>query len=126
MVKMQTGHGSPVTLYDSTDTESGTAANPLKTTTSATPSTTLTTSQITVSATAVLILAANTARLGATVANQNTATVYIGQTSGVTATTGLPVPVGSAYNVDVPLYTGAIYGILASGTGQLVAAAELT
>lgn len=29
MVKIQRGHGSPVTLYDTTDTEIGTAANPL-------------------------------------------------------------------------------------------------
>lgn len=29
MVKLQTGHGSPVTLYDTTDTEVGSAANPI-------------------------------------------------------------------------------------------------
>lgn len=132
MVKMYpaTGHGSPVTLYDSTDTEIGTAAKPIQvagtTTENAPAAITLTTAQITISSTAVLLLAANPSRLGATIGVFNASTVYVGQTSGVTSANGVPVPQGSAFNVDFPNYTGALYGILASGTGQLVATAELT
>lgn len=129
--KIQAGHGSPVTLYNSSDTELGTATDPINVegslTISPIASTTLTTSQVTISATAVLILALNASRLGATVVNPaGAANLIIGQTSGVTATTGLIIPPGGAYNIDEPLYTGALYGILASGTGQLVSTAELT
>lgn len=130
MVAMQRGHGAPTTLYDSTDTEIGTAAKPLQVagtvTEAAAAATTLTTNQLTISSTAVLLLAANTARLGASIGVFNSSTVYVGQTSGVTSANGIPVPQGSSYNVDFPNYTGALYGILASGTGQLVATAELT
>lgn len=99
-------------------------------TTTITPvkSTTLTATQVTVPATTngILILAANTARLGATISNPGAVTVYIQQgTTGVTTSNGFGIPPGSSYNIDEPLYTGAIYGIVATST-QVVTVVELT
>lgn len=91
-------------------------------------STVLTSSQVTVPATAngILILASNTARLGATIVNNSSQTIYISQQpTGLTSSNGLGIPAGSAYNIDEPLYTGAIYGIVASTTG-LATVVELT
>lgn len=125
MVKMQTGHGSPVTLYDSTDTEIGGAASPLKVSSVPTASTTVTTAQTTVSATAVLLLPLDTTRLGGSISNAaGTVTLWIGGV-GVTAATGFGVPAGSAYNIDVPNITAAIYGIVSS-TAPLISTIALT
>lgn len=90
-------------------------------------STTLTATQVTVPATTngILILAANTSRLGATISNPGAVTVYIQQgATGVTSSNGFGIPPGSSYNIDSPLYTGAIYGIVATGT-QVVTVVEL-
>lgn len=118
MVQMQVGHGTPVTIYDSSDQELGTTVNPINvegTVTEAAPAATaLTTAQVTVSATEVLLLPLDTARLGATLANNSGITIYLGPT-GVSATNGLIVPTGGSYNIDFPNYTGAVYGLAASG-----------
>lgn len=90
---------------------------------------TLTATQVTVPATAngILILAANTSRKGATISNPSaTVTVYIQQAAtGVTISNGFGIPPGASYNIDAPLYTGAIYGIVSTGT-QVVTVVELT
>lgn len=133
MVNMQTGHGSPVTIYDTTDQAIGISGSPLVTsisgsiTTSPLVSTTLTPSQVTVPATAngILLLAANAARDGATISNPSSVTVYIGSAAtGLTTSNGFGIPPGSAYNIDSPLYLGAIYGIVATAT-QVVTVVEL-
>ena len=126
MVKIQTGHGSPGTLYESTDTEVGSVAKPLVVSSEGATSTTATTSQTTVSATAVLILAANTARLGASIENPaGPNIIYWGGANTVTTATGFPIPAGAAYNIDIPNYTGAVWAIT-TGSGQLSAVIELT
>lgn len=118
MVAMQKGHGVPTTLYDSNDVEIGTADNPVNvegTVTEAAPAATaFTTAQVTVSATEVLLLPVDAARLGATLANNSGITVYLGPT-GVSAINSLILPSGGSYNIDFPNYTGAIYGLAASG-----------
>lgn len=91
-------------------------------------STTLTPTQVTVPATTngILVLAANTSRLGATISNGSSVTVYIGSAAtGLTTGNGFAIPSGSSYNIDSPLYTGAIYGIIAAST-QVVTIVELT
>lgn len=91
-------------------------------------SATLTATQVTVPATTngILILAANTARLGATISNPGSVSVYIQQgATGVTTSNGFAILPGSAYNIDEPLYTGAIYGIVTTST-QVVTVVELT
>lgn len=130
MVAMQTGHGSPVSLYNQLDQMIGVSGTPLVIAGTVTEvpvaSGTATTAQTTVSATAVLILAANASRLGASIENQaGPNTIYWGQANTVTTATGFPIPPGSAYNIDVPLYLGAVYAIT-TGTGQLSATVELT
>lgn len=91
-------------------------------------SATLTPSQVTVPATAngILILAANANRKGATISNPGPLTVYVQQGStGVTISNGFGIPSGDSYNIDEPLYLGAIYGIISTGT-QVVTVVELT
>ena len=101
----------------------------LRVVTGALKSTTMTATQVTVPATTngILILAANANRLGATISNPGAATVYIQQAAtGVTTSNGFGIPGGSSYNIDtLPLYTGAIYGIIAAST-QVVTVVELT
>lgn len=89
---------------------------------------TLTATQVTVPATAngILILASNASRKGATISNPGSVSVYIQQgATGVTTSNGFAIPPGGAYNIDSPLYTGAIYGIVATST-QVVTVVELT
>lgn len=120
MVQMQLGHGSPVTIYDSSDQELGTTVNPLNVegtvTESAPTSTTIATAGITLSATEVLILPVAASRLGASIENPgtNSIVVYIGAT-GVTAANGFDLAPGAAYNIDFPNCTAAFYGLAASG-----------
>lgn len=120
MVAMPRGHGSPSTLFDSTDTEIGTTANPLKVagtvTESAPVSTIIATAGITLSATEVIILPVDATRMGASIENPgtNTIVVYLGPT-GVTALNGFDLAPGAAFNIDFPNCTAAIYGLAASG-----------
>lgn len=91
-------------------------------------STTATNTQVTVPATAngILILAANSVRLGAIVANPGAVPVYWQEAAtGLTTTNGGIIPAGGALVIDGPLYTGAIYGIVATST-QVVSATEFT
>lgn len=91
-------------------------------------SATMTATQVTVPSTAngIVILAANSSRKGATISNPGSVPVYIQQGStGVTTSNGFAVPAGSSYNIDSPLYTGAIYGIVGTGS-QVVTVVELT
>lgn len=92
-------------------------------------STTVTTTQVSVPSTAngILILAANTARLGALITNPSTVTVYWSQqSSGLTISNGTALPAGQTLSIDQsPLYTGAIYGIVAASS-QTVTTAEFT
>jgi len=91
-------------------------------------STTMTCTQVTVPATAngILILAANSSRKGATISNPGSVPVYVQQGStGVTTSNGFGIPAGSSFNIDEPLYTGAIYGIISTST-SVVTVLELT
>lgn len=91
-------------------------------------STVLTPTQVTVPATAngILVLAANANRLGAIITNSGSASVfYSSAATGLTITNGGELRAGSALNIDEPLYTGAIYGIVATGT-QVVTVVEFT
>lgn len=89
-------------------------------------STGLTTSQASVGVTSAPLLAANPARTGASFVNVGPNYLFIGKTAGVTATTGFPIPPNTAFNIDIPLYTGAIFGICASGSSALVGIEEMS
>ena len=89
-------------------------------------STTMTPNQVAMTASAAQILAANTNREGASIINVGASTIYLGQTSGVTATTGFPLPPNTAYNIDIPLYTGAVFGICAATLTSTAGVVELT
>lgn len=91
-------------------------------------SATATATQVTVPATAngILILAANANRKGAIISNPSTVTVYVQQAAtGVTTSNGFGIPPGSSLSIDEPLYTGSIYGIVATST-QVVTVVEFT
>lgn len=89
-----------------------------------------TTSQVNSSATAVTVLAANTARVGATIVNDSTAILYLILSSTTPTSAVYTVPlaakatVGSYYEVPFG-YTGIIKGIWASANGTAVVT-ELT
>lgn len=111
------------------------AANPLPVTGAgaggATPvegvtSTGFTTLQAGATQASTTLLAPNPLRTGASIVNLGPATVYIGKTSGVTATGGYPVPPNTAFNIDIPLYTGAIFGICATGLTATVGVEEMS
>jgi hypothetical protein len=123
------GAGTAGTANTGVQTVQGIAGmTPILATITPVASTTMTATQVTVPATAngILILASNANRKGATISNPSSVTVYIQQGStGVTTSNGFGIPAGSSYNIDVPLYTGAIYGIIATGT-QVVTVVELT
>lgn len=117
-----------VTIVDDSLVPLGTAGNPLATTVGTAggtqtvipvPSATLTTAQVIVPATAngIAILASNANRRGATITNTGNQTVFIRQAAtGVTVANGAALPPGASLNIDSPLYTGAIGGIVAAGT----------
>jgi hypothetical protein len=77
----------------------------------------LATSQASIGATAAQIVAARTGapgtgRIAVTLVNFGSATVFYGP-SGVTTTTGMPLPAGAAMTINTQ---AALYGIAASGT----------
>lgn len=82
----------------------------------AVPSSTLSTSQVTVAATATSILAANTDRVGAVIVNNSAVSIFLGQTSAVTISNGIELPAKASFSIDSPLYTGAVFGIVATST----------
>lgn len=113
-----------VVIYDRTGAAAGTASNPFVT--GGKSSSTLTATQVTVPATAdgILILAANAARLGGTISNPSAVTVYVSSAAtGLTTSNGYGIPAGGTLNIGSPLYTGALYGIVAAAT-QVVTAVE--
>lgn len=124
-----TGNGTAGTPDTGVLTIQGiTNGTPITVNSDAQKSTTFTPTQVTVPATAngILILAANANRLGASISNPSSVTIYISQApTGLTTSNGFAVPPGSAYNISSPLYTGALYGIVASST-QVVYVSELT
>lgn len=75
-----------------------------------------------VSDTATLIVAANTARHSILIGNNSsTLTVYVGD-STVTTANGIPIPPGATLLEDsggTTLWGGAIYGIVASSTADV-------
>jgi hypothetical protein len=90
----------------------GTSTNP--TTTQQAQSASFAGSQVPITTTATQINAAGSnARV---LSNAGTVTVFIGPTNAVTAATGYPVPVGAQVPVT---WTGATFGIVASGTGTI-------
>ncbi len=123
------GAGSAGTANAGVVTIQGIASmTPILATITPTTSTTFTPTQVTVPATTngILILAANANRKGATISNPSGLAVYTGSSAtGLTISNGFAIPAGTAYNIDKPLYTGAIYGIIATGT-QVVTVVELT
>jgi hypothetical protein len=77
-------------------------------------------SQASIGTTSAQIVAARTGvsgtgRIAATLYNAGSATVYFGA-SGVTATTGMPLPPGASATINTQ---AAIYGIAASGTQSI-------
>lgn len=94
---------------------------------SASTSSTMATTQVTVPATAngISVLASNSSRKGAVITNLGPTTVFLAQTNALTTTTAIAVAAGASFVVDSPLYTGAFFGITASGT-QVVSVAEFT
>jgi len=75
---------------------------------------TLATGQVSVGATATAIAAARAGRHQITVTNDSTTDVFLGGL-GVTASTGVMLPGTKGASVTLP-FTGALYGIVASGT----------
>lgn len=77
---------------------------------------------VTVSTTAVLLKASNAARKAILISNFGAAILYIGHTSGVTASgaaTGLAVwPGGAYFDSGDGLYTGDLYGIYSAAAGS--------
>lgn len=72
------------------------------------------------SSSSTLILAANTNRVGITLYNNGSVTVYIGTDSSVATTTGIVMAAGAAYNFNGwKAYRGPIYGIAASATADM-------
>ncbi|MBG1268253.1 hypothetical protein [Nostoc sp. WHI] len=66
-----------------------------------------------------IIVPANTNRQSLTIFNSLTQTVYIDVTSSVSVTNYMvPIPAGGFYELPIK-YTGAFYGIIASGTGSV-------
>lgn len=85
-----------------------------------TPTSTSTLTSVASSATSVTILAANTARKGASISNTSTAILYLRLNAGTAdITTGHTVQMASNTYFEVPFgYTGAIVGIWASANGS--------
>ncbi|MBA3678576.1 hypothetical protein H0W80_00010 [Candidatus Saccharibacteria bacterium] len=71
------------------------------------------------SATSINLLAANTQRLGASIFNDSTATLYVkmGTTASTTSHT-VQLVGGAFYELPEPMYLGIVTGIWASATGS--------
>lgn len=73
-----------------------------------------TSSSTSVNTTAVSIQALNANRKGFTLVNQTGKTIFLGYANTVTSSNGIPVPDGTIYEMPSPIYTGAIFAIVAS------------
>jgi hypothetical protein len=83
----------------------------------------MTTTQVTVGATATLIVAAQPGRSNLFVVNQGAITVCFGNSASVTLLNGICLPSGSTAFAGIVLpYAGALYGIAASNDIVSVAA----
>lgn len=85
------------------------------------PSATATATQVASSASAVTILAANTARRGATIFYDGAATLYLSEGAGTPSATNwtIKMGVGSFLQYEAPAgFTGAIKGIWSSAIGS--------
>ncbi|MBE9199087.1 MULTISPECIES: hypothetical protein [unclassified Nodularia (in: cyanobacteria)] len=72
---------------------------------------------ITVAATATSISAANANRKGFNIENKTGQTIFVGTANTVSASNyWFSIPDGTFYEMPRPIYTGAIFGIVASGT----------
>ncbi len=70
------------------------------------------------STTASLIAPANTSRVGLTIFNSLSQTIYLGVSNTVTTSSYMvQIPAGFLYELPLP-YTGDFYAVLASGTGS--------
>lgn len=75
----------------------------------------LATTQVSVGATATLIVASHSGRSNLVIINQGAVSVCLGNSASVTSANGLCLPPGSTSYVGISLpYTGALYGIAAS------------
>ena len=113
---MSTVSNATVTLIDGTvadkfvqvDPSAGTPIAP------AIRNTSLGTAQASITTTASLILAARSGGRGnARIRNTGANTVFVGNTTGVTATTGYPIPAGAESEFST---AAALYGIATTGT----------
>lgn len=117
-IPISSGSGSPVMLVDKNNNIVGETGSPIvvsgTVTETAPAATTIATAQITCSATEVIIYPADATGLGGTLGNFSGIDIYIGPT-GVTAANGYTLKPNCSYNIDFPNFTGAIYGLAASG-----------
>jgi hypothetical protein len=75
-------------------------------------------SQVTVTTTATVIVASNTARLGGVVKNIGSVDIYVGGSSSVTVSNGYRLKPDEELPSNILTgYTSTLYGIVASGTG---------
>lgn len=88
------------------------------------PSTGMATNQVTVTSGGIVVLAGNGLRQGAIITNAGSATAYLGPTSGVTISTGLPLQPNIALNVNNPLYTGPVYAVTSGAAVTTLGTAE--
>lgn len=82
----------------------------------------VTTGAVSVTTSAILIVAANTRRQELIICNSSlTPDIYIGATSAVTSANGLPLFAGQSResSKSFPNYKGDVYGISASGTADV-------
>lgn len=69
---------------------------------------------------ATLIFSGSAARGGYIIHNASAVTIYIGGTSSVTTSNGIPLAATEKILADGPAaYNGSLYGIVASGTADL-------
>jgi len=110
-------HGQPIVNVDgSTDV----------TITGGTASTIFDFGAVTVTTTATQIRALNTKRNSLLISNNGSKTIFIGDTNAVTASTGFPLAKGDVIEFSGgDLYTGVVFGIIASGASVDVRFIEL-
>ena len=76
---------------------------------------------VTVTNSATVIVAANSARHSLLIGNNSTQTVFLGD-STVTKETGIPLPAGATYLEDASgtsVWGGAIYGVVSASTADV-------
>ena len=85
----------------------------------------MTTSQNALSTASEVIGVTAGRRVRLTILNTDTGiTVYFGNTTGVTSSTGFPLKPGAAFTFEGPSASGEVYGIAASGTPTIALVEE--